>query len=72
MKPEILKKHADEILDTALHSVDPYHLIKEQIRREGDTLILPDNITIDMKKYQRLIVVGAGKGAAPMARAVDR
>ena len=71
MKPEILKKHADDILDTALHSVDPYHLIKEQIRREGDTLILPDNITIDMKKYQRLIVIGAGKGAAPMARAVE-
>ena len=71
MKPEILKNHADDILDTALHSVDPYHLIKEQIRREGDTLILPDNITIDMKKYQRLIVIGAGKGAAPMARAVE-
>jgi len=71
MKPEILRKHADDILDTALHSVDPYHLIKEQIRREGDTLILPDNITIDMKKYQRLIVIGAGKGAAPMARAVE-
>jgi glycerate-2-kinase len=71
MKPDILKKHADEILDTALHSVDPYHLIKEQIRREGNTLTLPDNITIDMKECQRLIVVGAGKGAAPMVRAME-
>ena len=40
MKPDILKKHADEILDTALHSVDPYHLIKEQIRGEEEALLL--------------------------------
>jgi glycerate 2-kinase len=71
MGSDVLKKHADEILNSALHSVDPYHLIKEQIRKENQVLHLPGDILLNLNEYQRLIVVGAGKGAAPMARAVE-
>ncbi len=71
MQSDTLNNHADIILQSALHSVDPYYLIKEQIRRKGNVLHLPDNITLDMDKCEKLIVIGAGKGAAPMARAVE-
>lgn len=66
-----LDKNADKIINAALHSVDPYHLILEQIAVKDKILYLPGNIVLDPEKYERLIVIGAGKGAAPMARAIE-
>jgi len=67
-----LKSHADAILDAALHSVDPYHLINEQISRDENFIKFPEGISLDLQQYERVFVIGAGKGAAPMARAVEK
>jgi glycerate 2-kinase len=66
-----LRKQADQILQSSLKAVDPYTLIKQQIRREGDVLILPDHYEVDLSQFKKIYLCGAGKGAAPMIRAFE-
>ncbi len=71
MKSDTLISDSKMILDAGLSSVDPYNLIKEQINRRGGHLHLSSGLRIDLSEYQRVFVCGAGKGAAPMARAIE-
>jgi len=66
-----LSKHAKQILQSSLKAVDPYTLIKQQIRRHGDVLILPDQYEVDLSRFKKIYLCGAGKGAAPMIRAME-
>ena len=56
------------ILAAALDAVDPAAAIHRHLRRDGDLLLAGDQ-TYDLRSYQRVFVVGAGKAGAPMARA---
>ena len=71
METRKLISDANNILHAGLSSVDPYNLIREQILRDGDVLRFPDGSVIDLGNYQRVFVCGAGKGTAPMARAIE-
>ena len=66
-----LKKSSEAILAAALKAVDPYQLIRDQVSREGKILRFPGQERVDLSLFDRIIVCGAGKGVAPMARAME-
>ena len=59
-----------DLVNAALAAVDPAAAIKRFLRVDGNTLVVADR-AYDLRKYRRLIVVGAGKAGAPMAQAVE-
>lgn len=64
-----------KIYTAAIDAVDPYHAVVNSLTREGDRLILKQGGSIladcDLNSFERVIVVGAGKATAPMARAAE-
>jgi len=56
------------ILAAALDAVDPAAAVHRYLRRDGNLLRAGEQI-YDLAHYQRVLVVGAGKAGAPMARA---
>ncbi|MCK4754481.1 MAG: DUF4147 domain-containing protein, partial [Calditrichia bacterium] len=66
-----LKKAADQIIKAALNAVDPYQLVREQVIRQGETLIISEKEQIELSDFDRVLLCGAGKGAAPIARAME-
>jgi len=62
---------AGQIIQGAIKAVDPYTLIKEQIVKKGTVLYCKGLEPIDLSRYQRVFICGAGKGTAPMARAME-
>lgn len=66
-----LKKAADQIIKAALNAVDPYQLIREQVIRKGDTLVVSEKEQIELSQFDRIFLCGAGKGAAPITRAME-
>ena len=71
MGDQKLRQLALSIIEDAIRSVDPFNLIHEQINRSGSTLHLPGKQHLDLNAFNRIFVIGAGKGTAPMARAVE-
>jgi len=76
--PKELKKirsDAKEIFKSCLVPVDPYDSVRRFIGMEGDKLLMgPEGGSIevlDLGKYERIALVGAGKATAPMARAIE-
>jgi glycerate-2-kinase len=66
-----LKKAADQIIEASLNAVDPYQLVKEQVKRSGDTLLITEQEQIDLSDYDRVFLCGAGKGAASLTKAME-
>jgi glycerate-2-kinase len=66
-----LKEIADQVIKSALNAVDPYQLIREQIVRTEETLDISGKVKIDLSNYDRILLCGAGKGAAPLTKAVE-
>lgn len=66
-----LRRHARGIFDAAVLAVDPEKAVLACLERRGDTLWVKDK-PFDLRGFDRLIVVGAGKGSAGMARAVEK
>jgi glycerate-2-kinase len=64
------REHARKILQRALHAVDPGTLIRAQVRQQGSRLVVADTI-LEFDKIGRILVLGAGKGVAPMAAALE-
>lgn len=71
MNPDKLITDARNILQAGLNSVDPFNLIMGQIERRNNTLRFSNDLQLDLNAYQRIFVCGAGKGVAPMARAME-
>ena len=76
--PEIVKQmrtEAEEIFRHSLTAVDPHEAVKRFVRREGDQWIIggeaETQTSLDLNKYDRVLIVGAGKATAPMVRAVE-
>ncbi|HEU6438123.1 MAG TPA: DUF4147 domain-containing protein, partial [Nitratidesulfovibrio sp.] len=58
----------DHILSRALEAVAPDRAVHRHVRRDGNVLHIAGR-TYDLAAHDRVYVVGAGKGAAPMAAA---
>jgi hydroxypyruvate reductase len=72
---ENLRSHARDIFLHSLKPVDPYEAVKRFVRVKGDTLELGPSenpaAILGLAAYRRVLVVGAGKASAPMARALE-
>ncbi len=56
------------VLAVALRAVEPGAAVRRFVRREGDSLLV-DGRPYDLRRFERVLLVGAGKAGAPMARA---
>ncbi len=65
-----LRADAQGIFQAALEAVDPYVLVKKAVRKVADGLTVGGR-EIRLSRQSRLIVIGAGKAAAPMAAAIE-
>ena len=59
-----------DIYQSALKAADPYRAVMDHLVLTNDILSAP-GIEYDLKGFRRIIVIGAGKGTASMARAVE-
>lgn len=72
----VLSRHAEArqryltILEAALMAVDPYQAVCARLHRVGHELWI-DGQLYDLNRFRRILVMGAGKAGAPMARAVE-
>lgn len=60
----------NDIIGAALGAVAPDRAVHRHVRRNDETLYIGD-VPYDLSGYERVLVVGAGKGAAPMAHALE-
>jgi glycerate 2-kinase len=74
-EPDInMNKHkhiADNMIESALRAVDPYYLIMDQLKLADNILRIQNKDTINLAEFERIFVIGAGKGTAPMALAME-
>jgi len=66
-----MRRHARVIFDAGLAAASPEKAVMACLERKGDTLWAGGR-SFDLSAYDRLIVVGAGKASAAMARAVEK
>jgi len=59
-----------DIYQSAIKAADPYRAVREHLSLTGDTLSA-GGAEYDLRGFTRIIVIGAGKGTAPMAQAVE-
>jgi glycerate 2-kinase len=59
-----------EIFFSGLKAVEPGAAIKKYCRVDGEEFIIGEQ-SYDLKNYSNIFIVGAGKGTAPMASAVE-
>jgi len=70
MSLEKLRGDARAIFDAGLKAVDPIKAVKNHINRNGNTLRV-QGIEYDVGAYENIYVIGMGKAAASMAKAVE-
>ena len=66
---------ARTIAEAALKRVDPVRMITDCVTLDGDRLSIRtenDSLTIDLDRYRRIVVVGAGKAGASMAYGIEQ
>jgi hydroxypyruvate reductase len=72
---ETIRSDAREIFKGCLTAVDPYKAVKRFVNLEGDRLVVgmegESKTELDMTKFDRISLVGAGKATAPMAGAIE-
>jgi hydroxypyruvate reductase len=70
-----MRSEAEEIFRSCLRPVDPYGAVKRFVRLEGDRLVVgveePSKAELDLNRFERISLVGAGKATAPMAMAIE-
>ncbi len=64
------REHLLSIFDTAVRAVAPDGALMRNMRLEGDKLYAGERV-YDLAKFKRIFVLGGGKGAAPMAKAIE-
>ncbi len=65
-----IRKDAKRIFYAGLQAVEPGSAVKRYCRLVGDRFYI-GNIDFDLSKFKNLFVIGAGKAAAPMAKALE-
>ncbi|GAB6035581.1 glycerate kinase [Fundidesulfovibrio butyratiphilus] len=66
--------HLRQIFSAALKRVDPFDMIVDHVRMQGSTLIAEfdgERHEADLNAYDALLVLGAGKASARMAKALE-
>ncbi|MCH6568421.1 MAG: DUF4147 domain-containing protein [Nitrospinae bacterium] len=70
-----MREHARAIFDAGVAAADPAEAVRAAFRVDGDTLSAgrPEEevCRVDLTACRRVVLIGAGKAAAPMARAVE-
>ncbi len=64
------KKALEDIFMAGVKAVDPERAVQKYVRRQGNQLFVGDCSYI-LDKYKRIFLIGAGKGTAPMAKALE-
>jgi len=64
------KKTLEDIFRAGLKAVDPERAVQKYVRLQGNQLFVGDRSYI-LDSYKRIFLVGAGKGTAPMAKALE-
>jgi glycerate 2-kinase len=67
---EHMRQQAVEIFQAGLRAVDPQEAIRQHVQVTGEILQI-DHSRFDLTHYDRILVVGAGKAVAPMAKALE-
>jgi glycerate-2-kinase len=57
-------------IEAALHAAEPGRLVKSKLRVVDGQLIVEGG-TYNLSKFRRVLVIGGGKAAGPMARAIE-
>lgn len=73
-KPQTIRYQLQQIFQAALKRVDPYRAILSRVSLCGDLLqVKTEELTVDLdlSQYDRILLLGAGKATAPMARAFE-
>ena len=68
------REQLSAIFGAALKRVDPYQMLMDRVRLVDDELSVEledETKRFDLSSYRRLLVLGAGKATAPMARAME-
>ena len=65
-----MRQQAEEIFRAALKAVDPIEAVFRYVKRVEDALLVGER-RYEFKDYDRILVVGAGKAGAAMARALE-
>ena len=65
-----MRRQALDIFKAGLEAVDPEEAILRHVAREDETLWV-DGRHFDLKNYDRIFIIGAGKAVAPMAKALE-
>ena len=65
-----LRKAAVEIIEYALQAANPYTAVRRLVQLDGHLLSVGD-LVFDLKRYERVFVVGAGKASLPIAQALE-
>ncbi|TVR89524.1 MAG: DUF4147 domain-containing protein, partial [Spirochaetaceae bacterium] len=66
--------HAEAIARAALERVDPEQMIEQALSIEDNHLVVAtenERHELDLTNFRRIVVLGAGKATAKMARAVE-
>lgn len=68
------RDHLTQIFRAGLRRVDPAQMMQETVRLEGDALLVrtaEQELSIDLSRFDRVVVLGAGKATATMARGLE-
>ena len=64
-----------QIIEAALKRVDPYGMVKECVSLDAGLLRAAggggEEAECDLDRYNRIVVLGAGKASAPMVRDIE-
>jgi len=64
------KKTLEDIFMAGVKAVDPERAIQKYVRRQGNQLFVGD-CSYGLNSYRKIFLFGAGKGTAPMAKALE-
>jgi len=64
------QKALEHIFRAGIEAVDPERAIRKYVRRKGNQLFVGDR-SYSLDRFKRILLVGAGKGTAPMAKALE-
>jgi len=66
-----LRADSRAIIEACLQAVDPEEAVKRFVSLDGDDFVVADTLRLPLRDLDRIFVVGAGKGTAPMAKALE-
>ena len=64
------KKALEHIFRAGIEAVDPERAVRKYVRRNGNRLFVGDR-SYALDRFKRILLIGAGKGTAPMAKALE-